>query len=122
MNEPGTPYQHLDTVSDLDAALQRSHQLPLLLFKHSAACGVSAQADEQVRQFLDATGAGVLCGVVVVQSARPVSNAIVERFGIRHESPQALLVREGRVVWHASHWRVTASALHDALTSAALPL
>jgi bacillithiol system protein YtxJ len=122
MSDNSTSYASLNTLAALDAALQRSHDVPVLLFKHSASCGVSAVADEQVRQFLDTTGAGVLCGIVVVQRARGVSDAIVERFGVRHESPQALLVREGRVVWHASHWRVTASALRDALSAAAVAL
>lgn len=122
MSESRSPYHPLQTVADLDAAIASSHEQPVLLFKHSMSCGVSAEADEQVRQFLDATGAGVLCGLVVVQRARPVSSAIVERLGVRHESPQALLLRDGRVVWHASHWRVTESALHDAVRAATAPV
>lgn len=117
-----SPYHPVQTVADLDAAIASSHEQPVLLFKHSMSCGVSAEADEQVRQFLDATGAGVLCGLVVVQRSRPVSSAIVERFGIRHESPQALLLRDGRVVWHASHWKVTESALHEAVRAATAPV
>lgn len=115
-------YQSLHTVADLDAAIASSHERPVLLFKHSLTCGISAQADDQVRQFLDATGAGVLCGLVVVQRSRPVSAAIVERLGVRHESPQALLLRDGRVVWHASHWRVNASALQEAVRAANAPV
>lgn len=121
MSGSQSPYRPLQTVADLDAAIASSHEQPVLLFKHSMSCGVSAEADEQVRQFLDTTGAGVLCGLVVVQRARPVSAAIVERLGVRHESPQALLLRDGRVVWHASHWRVTESALQDAVRAAAAP-
>ncbi len=122
MPEPQSPYQPIRTVADLDAAITSSHQQPALLFKHSVTCGISAVADEQVRQFLETTGAGMLCGLVLVQRARPVSLAIVERFGIRHESPQALLLRDGRVVWHASHWRVTAPALRDAPRAATSPV
>ena len=122
MNDPRSPYHSLQTVADLDAAIASSHEQPVLLFKHSMSCGVSAEADEQVRQFLEATGAGVLCGLVVVQRARPVSSAIVERLGVRHESPQALLLRDGRVIWHASHWKVTESALHDAVRAATAPV
>ena len=59
-----------------------------------------------------------MCGLIVVQHARPVSNAVVERFGVRHESPQALLLRDGRVVWHASHWRDHRAGLEDAITAA----
>jgi bacillithiol system protein YtxJ len=34
---------------------------------------------------------------------------------VRHETPQALLIRDGRVVWTASHFRVTGGALETAI-------
>jgi bacillithiol system protein YtxJ len=37
---------------------------------------------------------------------RPVSNTIEQRFGIRHESPQAILLQGGEVVWARSHYQV----------------
>jgi len=44
-----------------------------------------------------------------------LSESMEERFGIRHESPQAIVVSNGKPVWHASHLRVTAKALEDAI-------
>jgi len=55
--------------------------------------------------------------MVTVQTHRAVSNAIAQKLGVRHETPQALLVRNGRVVWSASHFRVTAAAVDDAVRS-----
>ena len=46
-----------------------------------------------------------------IQSARAVSDEIERRLRVRHESPQVLLIRDGRVVWSASHYRVTAAAV-----------
>jgi bacillithiol system protein YtxJ len=46
-----------------------------------------------------------------------LSNLIAQRFGIRHESPQALLIKDERVVWHASHWAITSESLSNALKS-----
>jgi bacillithiol system protein YtxJ len=40
---------------------------------------------------------------------------------VRHESPQALLIKDGRSVWNASHWSVTSDSLSDALRSYAQP-
>jgi len=54
-----------------------------------------------------------------VQTHRAVSNAIAQKLGIRHETPQALLVKGGRVVWSASHFRVTAAAVENALRNQA---
>ena len=55
--------------------------------------------------------------IVTVQTHREVSNAVSAKLGIRHETPQALLIRNGRVVWSASHFRVTADAMKKALTA-----
>ena len=44
-----------------------------------------------------------------------IAYAVAKKLGIRHETPQALLIRDGRVVWSASHFRVTANAVVDAI-------
>ena len=52
---------------------------------------------------------------VEIQKARPVSDGVARVFEVRHESPQALLVSEGEVVWHASHGSITEESLAEAL-------
>ena len=49
--------------------------------------------------------------MVTVQTHRPVSDAIAQRLGIRHETPQAILLRDGKAVWNASHFRITSTQL-----------
>ena len=49
--------------------------------------------------------------LVDVIAQRPLSREIAARLGIRHESPQAILFRQGAAAWHASHDAVTAEAL-----------
>jgi bacillithiol system protein YtxJ len=118
MSDCKTSCPHIETLAALDDVVKRSFDGPVLLFKHSLTCGTSAHANDEVRAFLAGAENTPICGLIVVQHARPVSNAVVERFGVRHESPQALLLRDGRVVWHASHWRLTARALEDAVAAA----
>jgi bacillithiol system protein YtxJ len=118
MSDSRAACPHIETLAALDAAVAESFERPVLLFKHSLTCGMSAHANDEVRAFLAGAENTPVCGLIVVQHARPVSNAVVERFGIRHESPQALVLRDGRVVWHASHWRVTARSLEDAIAAA----
>ena len=110
----------LDIVQ-LDRLLSESHTRPLVLFKHSYSCGISAEALDELVDHLksSATAAGLpdlRYAMVTVQTHRDVSNAVTTRLGVRHETPQALLVREGRVVWSASLFRVTADAVQKALT------
>jgi bacillithiol system protein YtxJ len=102
-------------INELDELLAESRQRPLLLFKHTYSCGVSAEAlDELVDHLKQKTG-DARYALVTVQTHREISNAVASRLGIRHETPQALLVRDGQVVWSASHFRVTATAVETAL-------
>jgi bacillithiol system protein YtxJ len=54
--------------------------------------------------------------LVDVTSGQALSHAIEERTGVRHESPQVIVLRHGKATWHASHFAITARAVADALT------
>ena len=54
---------------------------------------------------------GVPVFLVDVLSQRPLSRRIAAELGIRHESPQVIVLRRGTAFWHASHYDVTADAL-----------
>ena len=111
------PYglKELTTLDDLDAAMAVSSTQPILIYKHSLTCGTSGVAYEEVVDLVEGSMVPGSAYIVKVQTGRAVSNAIEDRTGIRHESPQVLLILEGRVVWHASHFRVTARAISAAL-------
>src|SRR3954471_17511632 len=102
-------------VEELDRILHESKHRPVLLFKHSYSCGVSAEALDELLAHLGDQQGDTRYAMVTVQTHRDVSNAIASRLGVRHETPQALLVRNGAVVWSASHFRVNAAELEKAL-------
>jgi bacillithiol system protein YtxJ len=115
MDQELTPLRGLD---ELDKALTDSHAQPLLLFKHSHTCGISAEAlDELLAHIGDRSPAAVKYAMVTVQTHRELSNEISKRLGVRHETPQAILVKGGQVLWSASHFRVNAAELSKALTA-----
>ena len=96
-------------------ALERAFVEPwALVFKHSTRCPVSSAAWREVAAFRKAHPEAVVY-VVHVPEQRSLSNAVAARTGIRHESPQALLLEHGRVAWHDSHEGVTAEALERLL-------
>jgi bacillithiol system protein YtxJ len=107
--------RQLETLDDLTAAVEGSASRPAVIFKHSRTCGTSMQAYDEVSTLLAGPGLPADVYLVPVQSSRAVSNAVESQFGIRHESPQILLLQDGSVVWHASHFRVTASAIQRAV-------
>ncbi|MFL6212176.1 MAG: bacillithiol system redox-active protein YtxJ [Pyrinomonadaceae bacterium] len=92
----------------LDELLARSHESPVILFKHSLTCPISARAYREMQQF-----AGEVA-LVVVQRAREVSRAVETVTGVQHESPQAIILRNGRPAWSASHFDITADAVAQA--------
>ena len=108
----------LTSPDQVDTLLEESESRPVLLFKHSVSCGTSAYALDELRDVLDRPQVdAVRYAVVVVQSDRETSNAVASRLGVRHETPQALLLRGGRVVWNASHHRLTADTIARAVAT-----
>lgn len=83
-----------------------------VVFKHSTQCDISATAYREVAQ---AAGRfpGMQINLVRVIESRPVAQEVERRTGVRHESPQVFVLRNGEVAWHASHWRITADALAE---------
>jgi bacillithiol system protein YtxJ len=108
--------QELTTVEQIDEVLAASDKGPVLVFKHSLTCGRSAFAEEEVLEFMRSAACPMPVYVVAVQSRRQISAAIEARFGVRHETPQVLLLRHGRVAWSTSHYNVTRAAIEKKCT------
>ena len=97
----------LESLGELDRVIERSHSEPVVLFKHSSTCGISGGV---YREVSEVTGD---INLVVVQTHREISNAIAEITGIRHESPQAIILWAGKPVYHASHYDIISSDIQD---------
>jgi bacillithiol system protein YtxJ len=97
----------------LEEFFARSQEAPVVLFKHSTTCPISARAHRQMSQLSRAAVGDV--ALVVVQTARPVSEEIARRTGVEHHSPQAIILRGGKAVWDASHFDITADAVERAV-------
>lgn len=103
------PDLELTSLEQLDPILKQGKWL---LFKHSTRCPISSHAHDEYLEWLGAAGSRrVRTARVLVVEARPISNAIAERLKVRHESPQAILIEDGKVLWHASHHSITAKEL-----------
>jgi bacillithiol system protein YtxJ len=90
----------------------RSKEQPVVIFKHSLTCPISAGAYEQMAGF---EGEVTL---IEVQRARELSTEIERRLGVAHESPQVIVLSNGQVVWNASHFKITAAAVAAAVREA----
>jgi len=111
------PLHALSDLDELDAAIAESRQRPVLLFKHSRTCGVSCEALDELHAHVEDSEGTASYKLITVQSHRQLSNEAAARLGVRHETPQAILLRHGRPVWTASHFKITKDRLDDVLGS-----
>lgn len=104
----------LESEPQWNEALGGTSKRPLVLLKHSTRCPISAEAYDQFQKHVaQEANPAVDYAIVLVVESRPVSNAVAESLGVKHESPQLLLIRDGKAVWHTSHWRITTDALRE---------
>lgn len=100
-------YLNLTSPSDVLAVLQAEG--PQLLFLRDPTCPVSLDADEQI------SALGLAVTVVDVAAHTELGRLIEHETGIRHESPQAIVIRGGHPAWHASHYGITREAVTAAM-------
>ena len=86
-----------------------------ILYKHSTSCPVSAVVIDEVLRF---AGTHPDWGIYVLKviEQRDLSDTVAARLGVPHESPQAFVIRQGRSVWHTSHYGITAQRLSRRVT------
>lgn len=111
----GNTLEDVRSVADLNRALDESSERPVLFFKHSLTCPISTRAFSELQSYLDNADPRIGYKLITVQTARAVSDEAASRLRIEHESPQAILVRNGRELWNASHSEITADALEHAI-------
>lgn len=117
---PSPDSGRVDSAAIREARELMAHHEAILVFKHSNSCPVSFTAKRQFDQFV-AAHPDVPTRLVVVQQERDLSNALETVSRLRHESPQALIVREGRVLWDASHGGITKPRLEQAFVAVQPP-
>lgn len=97
--------------ADLDACFERSREGPVALFLHDEWCPISGRAYEEM-----ALVEGEVA-LVDVTAGRDLTAAIEARTGVKHESPQVIVLRDARARWAASHGSITREAVAEALAA-----
>ena len=107
----GNKFFKIDDRATLDNLLTDSKQKPVIVFKHSNACSISSRAYREMEK-VDGQ-----VNILEVQSAREISRELANLTGVRHETPQVIVLRDGKAVWNASHFDVQAAAVVKAVAS-----
>jgi bacillithiol system protein YtxJ len=100
--------QKIITVEEFEEIVQQ--QPKVLIFKASTTCNISQDAFVEYNTYMS-KNEELPSYYLYVQEARPLSNHIAEKYGVRHQSPQVLYIQNGEVTWNESHWRITVDSL-----------
>ncbi len=109
-------FARLSSDADFQEAERHSYEQPIVLFKHSRTCPVSAWARDKMLMLADKGSVPVY--ELIVQNARSLAVSIASAYGIRHESPQVIVLYAGEPVHHASHSGISPQEIEAAAASA----
>jgi bacillithiol system protein YtxJ len=101
----------LTSEAQLDEIVAKSANKTQVIFKHSTRCSISAVAQQRLQKakfpedidfyYLD------------LIAYRSVSNQIADRFNVHHESPQVLVIKDGKCVYDESHLAISVDEILD---------
>lgn len=104
----------LNNLGQLNEIVNASNEKPVLIFKHSTRCIVSRTALKQFENEFDLEE-NVDAYFLDLLEHRDISNEIAARFGVYHQSPQLLLIQDGKSVYDVSHDAIDAGELKGKL-------
>ncbi len=106
----------LTTAEQLEQIKEASKNAPVLIFKHSTACSTSNMVINRLeRSWKEEEMKTMPTYYLDLLSYRQISNAIAEQFNVRHESPQVLIIRDGKMIYNGSHFEINYPSLQQVI-------
>ncbi|XLS30931.1 bacillithiol system redox-active protein YtxJ [Flavobacteriaceae bacterium M23B6Z8] len=108
-------WERLETLDALEEALALSKEKTIVIFKHSTRCGISRMALNGFEREFDIENENLKLYFLDLIQFREISNEIAIKTGVWHESPQLLVIKNGKAVHHSSHGAISAEKIKDYL-------
>lgn len=108
-------WKALTSEDQIKSMIEDSHSKPVAIYKHSTRCGLSAVVISRLEKDWNFGEDELDFYYLDIINRRSLSNKVAKELGIDHLSPQLLLLKNGKVVYHDSHSAISVSALHDHL-------
>ncbi len=109
---------HLTDSKQLNDIIERSNSSSVravLVFKHSTRCSISSMALNRVESKWKDDETIPIYFLDLIQF-RPISNEIAEFYKVEHQSPQVLLIKNGKCIYNESHSSIRVDSILQALT------
>jgi bacillithiol system protein YtxJ len=101
-------WKKLIAESQLEALVEESRQHPVLIFKHSTRCSISATALARLeRNWKDNEVGDTTPYYLDLIANRALSGQVASQFDVAHQSPQVLLISKGECIYDASHFDIS---------------
>jgi bacillithiol system protein YtxJ len=113
-NENKINWNELTDLGQLNEIIATSNEKPVAIFKHSTRCSVSRMALKQFENEFNSSDK-VTPYFLDLIAHRDISNEIATRFGVYHQSPQLILIKEGKAIYNVSHSDIDAEELKKKL-------
>jgi bacillithiol system protein YtxJ len=93
--------------------LEESKDHAVLVFKHSDTCPISAAAHHRILRAIHDNRLTLPVYRIIVQDSPNLSSEIAAKLHVQHESPQALIIKNGEALLHASHGDINPDDLNN---------
>lgn len=112
-NENGreAKFHSLELIAQLDEIDAISELKPVVIFKHSTRCVISRFALKQFDAAYNYEEDKMDWYLLDLLNHRDVSNEIAYRYNVQHQSPQILVIKNGKAIYHDSHDGIDANDL-----------
>jgi bacillithiol system protein YtxJ len=111
-------WSELKSINQIDEIREVSKDKSVLIFKYSSRCSLSQMAlDRLERNWKESEMADVKSYFLDLISYREISNRIAHEFDVEHESPQVLIIENGKSIYDESHMGINYTQIRDAVKS-----
>ncbi len=110
-------WKTLDSEKQLKEIIKGSYDRPAMIFKHSTTCGISAGAKHRLEADWDIDPEKMDFYYLDLLSYRSISNLIAQELNVIHQSPQVILIKDGKATFDTSHHAINPQAVNNALNS-----
>lgn len=110
------PWIELISTEQLKTAIANSNSKPIVLFKHSTRCSISSMAKSRFENNWDIENNHADLYYLDLIAHRDISNEITNITGVEHQSPQAIVIKDKKVIYEASHSTIDAKSIKEILS------
>lgn len=105
----------LDKMEQLDTLAAESQSQTVAIFKHSTTCGISHMVKDGLEQSWSLGPNDLKVYYLDLLAHRDISNEVAKRFKVVHQSPQFIILKNGKVSFQASHHSISNGAIERAI-------